>query len=177
MSSVNTTSELTELEVRALDKFRFENCIDKQTVLINLLKRKSEKVKQPLYRGIKYRKEDLTIGAIYQHWNPISCWSLSKKVAVGFATMNCFSEELIESTALKRGYPAITKEIYNEIAEEFLHVVFKIEGASGFVVNNHHFFYNFSEEQEVILYEGIWKISEIKEVYVENSLYYEVTLK
>lgn len=133
-----------------------------------------------VYRGINFRKKELQVGQIYRHWNDLSSWSKNQEIAIGFALDDYTPEVLLEEIAIELGYKATQLSddvIYDEVCQEFVQVVFRYKDGYGFDVNKFVKFERFSKEEEVIHFNGEWKIIRIQEKVKDDRTYYEVELE
>jgi len=170
--------DLTDREARDLDEF-LESSHNFTPTLFRLIEERSERVGQ-LYRGIKFRKRDLTAGYIYEHWENVSSWTIKEEVSHSFALVDYIPEGLIEEVLEEWGYD-YTEHIDNEIWEkaynEFVALVMIVEDGCGFVVNKHLLHNQFSKEEEVIVKGGKWQFTSFQEKKNdEGKTYYEVRL-
>ncbi|QST02533.1 hypothetical protein IMZ31_24090 (plasmid) [Pontibacillus sp. ALD_SL1] len=158
-------SDLTEEEGRDLAEF-LGSRMD-TPILERLIETRSEPV-GVMYRGIKYRKDRLYVGAEYNHWYNLSSWSKDKAIALGFTFEDYVPEgyyedmyeewygEYVELGEIKR-------EVFNQINDTIRKVLFVLEDGYGFTVGNHLEHDRFKDEQEVINYMGSWTITSLEE--------------
>lgn len=170
-------SELSEIEVEDLVEFLGSRA---ETTLLQKVVQEKRKPVGTVFRGINFRKKNLVIGHTYQHWNSLSSWSKSKDVAVGFALEEYVPEGLLEEVATELGYDPRRLEdtcIYDAVSQEIVQVVFCVPDGYGFDVNQFIHHETFSKEQEVIHYDGQWRIKNVLESHKDGKTYYEVELE
>lgn len=169
-------SDITEEESRDLDEF-LGSRMD-TPILVNMIEQRSEYV-GTLYRGINYRKRDLKVGQFYEHWYELSSWSRKKEVAIRFALDDYIPEGCIDDVLEEWGVNPQTlpkdSDIWNEVNEQYAKIVLVFQNGYGFYVNRHLSHDPFSKEEEVIVKDGAWKMTAIKEKKNEKGqVYYEV---
>lgn len=129
-----------------------------------------------VYRGLKYRKQDLYEGHEYEHRYLLSSWSLSREVAMSFALDGYVPEKMLEEISQEKGYSITTlykdHEVWEVCEKEFVNVLLVCENVSGFSVNQHIHHPYFSKESEVILYGGKWIFNSISYKQTENGFPY-----
>jgi hypothetical protein len=171
-------ANLTDREARDLDDF-LESRNDSPT-LINLVQERSQYVGR-VYRGIKFRKKDLQVGQLYEHWNELSSWTVKEEVSFWFASEDYVPEGLLDDLVEEWGYDPRTlphdSSVWSKAYEEYVGIVLVCDEGFGFYVNEHLVHYQFSKEEEVIVRGGKWQFTTIKEKKNgKGQVYYEVRL-
>lgn len=153
---LNIVGEMTNEEAIEITDYIFSN--KSSSYLCKITEEKNEIVPE-VYRGTKFKKCDLKIGGIYEHWNALSSWSLDKNVSLGFS--------------LEDFVPA---ELNNNETEEIISVLLIAQKQKGLVVNQYIEYGCFVNEKEVIIHSGKWIINEIAEKVKDGKSYFEVHL-
>lgn len=164
---------LTELEETALRAFIHRR--DESSTLIQLMATRCSNV-PVLYRGTQYRKNELEIGNIYEHWNRLSSWSTKEDVAIQFATDSYVPEDLIEEVVEELGYDLSElnheSDAWEEAYAEFKNVLFVVTNAEGFSINDHYQHPTFEKENEVIIDLGRWMMISMSEEKTSSGTHY-----
>lgn len=134
-----------------------------------------------VYRGCKYPSMDLEIGNRYQHFNPLSSWSLNEDVAKKFAYSGEPQEWLFDEVRERLGYTDCDIQEgspeWENLYYSFEPVVFVLESQEGVIVEEYVKHEMFQDEEEVILKQGNWIMTDIVDKYdVQGSRFVEVTL-
>lgn len=141
-----------------------------ETPLLEVLVQEKSEPVGTVYRGIKYtRKElkELECGKMYEHWNLLSSWSTSRDVAIGFAFNEYVPEGIFEDIHEElygeyEYFNSIENERYDRISKEIVNVLLICTDGYGFDVTKHLEHKQFSNEKEVIHYDGKWNITLIE---------------
>lgn len=155
------------------------NCGDKE------LAEKLSKITRPhgpIYRGIYFNINDLKVGSIYTHWYETVSWSKSFEVAKNFALhWSNVSEGIIEEAYNKKYGKAvkwsdIADEEWEIVSNDFVKVLLIDNDGQGVYANEYvSLSDDFAKEEEVIVVNKIWTITNIR--YEENDNLYLVTVK
>lgn len=164
-TSIREANDLMDFLRNRLDSKYLHQMVQEKAKLIPII-----------YRGLKYRKRDLTIGHEYEHLYLLSSWSINREVAMTFALDGYIPEKMLEEVCEEKGYTVtqLYKEhqVWEECENEFVNVLLVCENINGFLVNEHIHHPYFSKEQEVILYNGKWVFNRISYKETEKGFPY-----
>lgn len=171
--TVKENPALTTVEQTALRAFIHRR--DESATLIQLMSKRYSNA-PVLFRGTQYRKKELEVGNIYEHWNRLSSWSIQEDVAIQFATDSYVPEDLLEEVVEELGYDTSElnheSDVWDEVYAEFTNVLFVVTDAKGFSINDHYQHPTFEKENEVIVDLGRWMMLSMSEEKTSSGTEY-----